>query len=124
MALKQRANETPVEYLRRFRETKNYCYSLQLPEDQLPGMAIAGMHPVVKEKLFGMEFDNLGQLSKRLSAMSNQAQSFKRDSRFQKNTSAIDMYQAFLEHAEEYESEDEVAAAEIVWGKEPTVVNQ
>jgi hypothetical protein len=29
----------------------------------LADMAVAGMLPAVHEKLFGMEFDNLGQLS-------------------------------------------------------------
>ena len=71
--LKQKANETPLEFLRRFRETKNLCYALHLPDDQLPGMVISGMQPAVREKLFGMEFEDLGQLSQRLALMSNQA---------------------------------------------------
>ena len=82
MSLRMRTNETPLEYLCRFRETKNMCYSLNLPDDQLPGIAIAGMLPNIKEKLFGMEFDDLGQLAQRLAAMSNQAQGFRRDNRF------------------------------------------
>jgi hypothetical protein len=40
------------------------CFSLNLPDDQLADMAIAGMLSAVREKLFIMEFDNLGQLSK------------------------------------------------------------
>ena len=56
--------------------------------------------------------------------MSNQAQSFRRESRFQqKNNAAIDVYQAFLEEADEYDNEDEVAAAELTWTKEPVQVN-
>jgi hypothetical protein len=47
------------------------CFSLTLPDDQLADMAIAGMLPAIREKLFGMEFDNLGQLSQKLSLMSN-----------------------------------------------------
>ena len=124
MSLRQRANETPMEYLRRFRETKNLCYSLNLSDDQLPGMAISGMQPIVREKLFGMEFEDHGQLSHRLAMMSNQAQGFRRDNRFQKSTAAIEMYQKFLEAAEEFEDEEEVATAELVWTKEPTQVNQ
>jgi hypothetical protein len=61
--LKQRHNETPLEFLRRFREVKGLCFSLTLPDDQLADMAVAGMLPAIQEKLFGMEFDNLGQLS-------------------------------------------------------------
>jgi hypothetical protein len=32
--LKQRHNETPLEFLRRFREVKGMCFSLTLPDDQ------------------------------------------------------------------------------------------
>jgi hypothetical protein len=58
--LRLRHNETPMEFLSRFRETKSMCFSLNIPDDQLAGMAIAGMLPAIQEKLFGMEFDNLG----------------------------------------------------------------
>jgi hypothetical protein len=71
MPLKQRHNETPLEFLRRFREVKGMCFSLTLLDDQLADMAVAGMLPAIREKLFGMEYDNLGQLSQKLSLMSN-----------------------------------------------------
>ena len=93
---------------------QNLCYALNLPDDQLPGMAIAGMQPAVREKLFGMEFEDLGQLSQKLALMNTQAQGFRRESRFQqKNNAVVDIYQAFLDEAGEYEDEDEVAAAEL-----------
>jgi hypothetical protein len=76
--LKQRHNETPLEFLRRFREVKGMCFLLTLPDDQLADMAVARMLPAVREKLFGMEFDNLGQLSQKLSLMSNQAYGLKK----------------------------------------------
>jgi serine protease inhibitor len=74
-----------------------------------------------------MEFDNLGQLSQRLSLMSNQAYGFKKDSRFSKHHDIADIYNQFLEKAdqvEEFDDDEEVAAAEIMWGKEPLTVNQ
>jgi hypothetical protein len=125
--LRQRRNKTPMEFLRRFRETKSMCFSLNLPDDQLADMAIAGMLPAIREKLFGMEFDNLGQLSHRFSLMSNQAYGFKKDSRFVKHNDIADIYNQFLEIAnqgEEVDDEEEIAAAEMVWGKEPLTVNQ
>jgi hypothetical protein len=118
--LRQRNNETPIEFLRRFKETKNMCFSLNIPDDQLAGMAVAGMLPAIREKLFGMEFDDLGQLSPRLSLMSNQAYGFKKDSRFVKHSDIDDIYNQFLERAdqgEEYDDEEEIAATEIVWGQ-------
>jgi hypothetical protein len=125
--LKQRHNEMPLEFLRRFREVKGMCFSLTLPDDQLADMAVAGMLPAVREKLFGMEFDNLGQLSQKLSLMSNKAYGFKKDTRFNKHHDIADIYNQFLEKADQMEDSDddgEVAAADIMWGKEPLTVSQ
>jgi hypothetical protein len=61
--LRPRNNETPMVFLRRFRETKSMCFSLNITDDQLAGMAVSGMLPAIREKLFGMEFDDLAQLS-------------------------------------------------------------
>jgi hypothetical protein len=116
-----------MEFLRRFRETKGMCFSLNLPDDQLADMAVEGMLPAIREKMFGMEFDNLGQLSQRLSLMSNQAYGFKKGSRFAKHNDIADIYNQFLERAdqgEEFVDDEEIASAEIMWGKEPLTVNQ
>jgi hypothetical protein len=125
--LKQRHSETPLEFLKGFREVKGMCFSLNLPDDQLADMAVAGMLPAVCEKLFGMGFDNLGQLSQKLSLMSNQAYSFKKDARFSKQHDVADIYNQFLEKANQMEDSDDdqdVAAAEIMWGKESLTMNQ
>jgi hypothetical protein len=90
--LRQRNSETLLEFLRRFRETKSMCFSLNLLDDQLAVMAVAGMLPAIREKLFGMEFEDLGQLSHRLSLMSNQAYGFKKDSRFVKHNDIVEIY--------------------------------
>jgi hypothetical protein len=109
-----------MEFLKRFRETKSMCFSLNIPDDQLAGMAVAGMLPAIREKLFGMEFDDLGQLSHRLLLISNEAYGFKKDSRFVKHNDIADIYIQFLERVDqgdEYDDEEEIAAAEIVWGQ-------
>jgi hypothetical protein len=52
--------------------------------------------------------------------MSNQAYGFKKDSRFVKHSDIADIYNQFLERAdqgEEYDNEEEIAIAEIVWGQ-------
>jgi hypothetical protein len=59
--------------------------------------------------------------------MRNQAYGFKKDSRFVKHNDIADIYNHFHERADqgdEYHDEEEIAAAEIVWGKEPLTVNQ
>jgi hypothetical protein len=83
-------------------------------------MAVAGMLPAIREKLFGMEFDNLGQLSNRLSLMSNQAYGFKKDSRFAKHNDIANIYNQFLERAvqgEEVDDDEEIAGTEMVGAK-------
>jgi hypothetical protein len=85
------------------------------------------MLPAIREKLFGMEFHDLGQLSHRLSLMSYQAYGFKKDSIFVKHNDIANIYNQFLEWADqgvEYDDEEEIATTEIVWGKEPLTVNQ
>jgi hypothetical protein len=59
--------------------------------------------------------------------MSNQAYGFNKDSRFAKNNDIADIYNQFLERAdqgEEVDYDEEIAAAEMVWDKEPLIVNQ
>jgi hypothetical protein len=59
--------------------------------------------------------------------MSNQAYGFKKDSRFSKHSDIADIYNQFHERADEgdeFDDEEEIAAAEMVWGKEPLTVNQ
>jgi hypothetical protein len=107
ITLRHRHNETPMEFFRRFRETKSMCYSLNLIDDQLADMAVAGMLPAIREKLFDMEFDNLVQLSHRLSLMSNQSYGFKKDSRFAKHNDIADIYNQFLERADQGEEVDD-----------------
>ena len=38
--IKQRANESDAEFLQRFRETRNLCFSLNLTDDQLAALAV------------------------------------------------------------------------------------
>jgi hypothetical protein len=59
--------------------------------------------------------------------MSNQAYGFKKDSRFAKHNDIADIYNQFLEKADqvdEFDDDEEVAAAETMSGKEPLTANQ
>ena len=51
MTIKQRANESGVEFLQRFQETRNLCFLLNLTDDQLAMLAVQGMLPTWREKL-------------------------------------------------------------------------
>lgn len=64
--LKQRANESGFESVKRFRETKNLCFSMTLPDNQLAALAVRGLMPPLREKLAGSEFENLSQLAQKV----------------------------------------------------------
>ena len=61
--IRQKTNESGAEFFQRFRETRNLCFSLNLTDDRLAALVVQGMLPTWREKLFGQEFDNLGQLA-------------------------------------------------------------
>ena len=82
MTIRQRTNELGFEFLQRFRETRNLCFSLNLTDDQLAALAVQGILPTWREKLLGQEFDNLGQLAQRVAALNSQFQNMRRDTRF------------------------------------------
>ena len=53
ITIKQRANESGAEFLQRFRETRNLCFSLNLTDDQLATLAVQGILPIWRQKLLG-----------------------------------------------------------------------
>ena len=71
MTIRQRTNESGAEFLQRFRETRNLCFSLNLTDDQLATLAVQGMLPTWREKLLGQEFENLGQLAQWVAALNS-----------------------------------------------------
>ena len=70
--IRQKTNESGTEFLQRFQETRNLCFSLNLADDQLAALAVQGMLPMWKEKLLGQEFDNFGQLAQQGVALNSQ----------------------------------------------------
>jgi hypothetical protein len=58
-AIKQKHSETVAEYIRRFREIRNKCYSLIISEKDLAELAFAGLSSNLKDKLEGQDFLNM-----------------------------------------------------------------
>ena len=82
ITIRRRTNESGTEFLQRFWETRNLCFSLNLTDDQLATLAVQGMLPTWREKLLGQEFDDLGQLAQRVLVLNSQFQNMRRDTRF------------------------------------------
>ena len=65
-SVKQKHDEYVAEYIRRFRDTKNRCYSLVIFEKDLDELALNGLMSHIKERLEGYEFLTVNQVLQRL----------------------------------------------------------
>ena len=123
MTVRQRTNESGAEFLQRFQETRDLCFSLNLTDDQLAALAIQGMLPMWREKLLGQEFDNLGQLAQRVAALNSQFQNMRRDTWFKKSAAIAEAYNPYLvDDGDEDDEEEEIATAERNCGKKTVMV--
>jgi hypothetical protein len=61
-AVRQKYAETVTEYIKRFRETRNKCYSLTNREKDLADLALAGLSTYLREKLEGTDFVDVNQV--------------------------------------------------------------
>ena len=55
-----------TNYMQRFREVRNKCYTLVLTDAQLVDIAFQGLLPHIKEKYASQEFESLSQIIHRL----------------------------------------------------------
>ena len=67
-ALRQRTGETVNQYIQRFREAQNRCYSLHLSERNLAELAYGGLSRVTKGVYGPTDFDSIGHLLSKVSA--------------------------------------------------------
>jgi hypothetical protein len=61
-SMRQRHNESVLEYLKRFRETRNRCYNLTIGEKDLADLAFVGLSSYLKEKMERQEFIDVNQV--------------------------------------------------------------
>ena len=60
--VKQKYNESVSEYIRRFRDVKNRCFSLIIAEKDLADIAFSGLLVHIKDRLEGQEFLDINQV--------------------------------------------------------------
>jgi hypothetical membrane protein len=57
--IKQKHNEPVVDYIRRFRDTRNWCFNLNIYDKDFANLAYSGWSPHLKEKLESYIFSML-----------------------------------------------------------------
>jgi hypothetical protein len=57
--IKQKNNEAINDYVRRFRNTRNWCFNLNIYAKDLANLDYSGLSPHLKEKLESLAFSNV-----------------------------------------------------------------
>jgi hypothetical protein len=66
--VRQRRGETIAEYIHRFREVRNRCYSTRITEKEVVELASLGLAKPVKDLGFQLEFNSLVHLVQKLTS--------------------------------------------------------
>jgi hypothetical protein len=71
--VKQQHDESVIDYIKRFRDTKNRCFSLTISDKDLADLAFNSLRSYVKKKLEGHLFTSVNQVLDRALAQENQS---------------------------------------------------
>jgi hypothetical protein len=112
MSLRQKNIETVSNYLRWFREVRNWCYNLTIAEKDLVDLSFAGLTPYLRDKIDGQEFSNTNQLLQHALPYENHAKSSQfRDSA---NKDKEKHHVNFVDEENDNQEVNEICAAEWV----------
>ena len=64
--VRQKRGESVLEYMQRFREVKNRCYSSRITEKEAVDLAVLGLAKPIKDLAFQLEFTSLAHLVQKL----------------------------------------------------------
>jgi hypothetical protein len=104
--VRQKGGETVAEYIQRFREVKNRCYSTRITEKEAVELASLGLAKLIKDMGFQLEFNSLAHLVQKLTSYEQRLPEIYLD-KFKRQITLID-----TEDAEDSGEEQEVAGAE------------
>jgi hypothetical protein len=114
-SLRQKCTETVFDYLRQFREVRNWCYNLTIAEKDLADLAFAYLTPYLGDKLDRQEFSNTNQLMQCVVPYENHAKSSRfRDSA---NKDKEKHHINFKDEEADDEEGNEICVAE--WAEKP-----
>jgi hypothetical protein len=111
--VRQKRGETVAEYIQRFREVKNRCYSTWILEKEVVELASLGLLKLIRDLAFQLEFNSLAHLVQKLTTYEQHHPELYQDN-FKHQVTLID-----TEEAEDSRDDHEVAVAEWTRGANP-----
>jgi hypothetical protein len=76
-SIKQKHNESVANYIRRFRDTRNRCFNLNISDKDLADLAYSGLSPHLKEKLESHVFSDVRQVLQRAMDCESRAKEYR-----------------------------------------------
>jgi hypothetical protein len=116
-AIKKKDNESTAEYIRRFRDTWNRCFNLNVSDKELTDLAYSGLTPHLKDKLESHVFSNDSQVLQWALDCESRAKEFRnfsRSSEKPRNERQVNT----IEYSSKSSDDDEanMSVAESSWG--------
>jgi hypothetical protein len=104
--IKQKHNELVVDYIRRFRDTRNRCFSLNILDKDLADLAYSGLSRHLKEKLESHAFFDVSQVLQRdlnVESRARESRGFTRSNDKPRNERHFNM----IEYSSEWSDDEE-----------------
>jgi hypothetical protein len=116
-AIKQKHNESAAEYIRRFRDTRNQCFNLNISYKDLVDLAYSGLTPHLKDKLESHVFSDISQVLQRALDCESRAKEFRnfpRSSEKPRNECHVNTVEYSSKSSDD--EEVDICVAEWSWG--------
>jgi len=111
-SVKQKNDESVSDYVKRFRDMKNRCYSLVISERDLADLVLSGLKTYIKDRLEGYEFLTINQVLQRALAQESRGKENKEVHRYKIDRPKVNMVIYDSDHSDD---EANVYTAEFVW---------
>jgi hypothetical protein len=111
--VRQKRGETVAEYIQRFREVKNRCYSIRISEKQAVELATLGLVKPIRDLVFQLEFNSLAHFVQKMIVYEQRHPELYQD-KFKHQVVMVD-----AQDSEDSEDDQEIAVVEWARGAKP-----
>jgi hypothetical protein len=111
--VRQKRGETVAEYIQRFREVQNWCYSTQISEKEVVELASLGLVKPIRDLVFQLEFNSLAHLVQKMTVYEQRHPELFQD-KFKRQVVMVDAVDS-----EDSGDDQEIAVAEWARGEKP-----
>ena len=111
-SVRQKHDESITDYVKRFRDTKNRCYSLVITERDMADLVLNGLRTHLKENIEGYEFLSVNQVLQRALAQESRGKEIRIEHKSKSDHRRFSMVKYSSDNSDD---EADVYVVEFVW---------